>query len=97
MGNLNRASIKVCSGPGGLHPPQAFIKENNMAEVGKKVGAVLNTKYNKSIYTAVIGAGVAFLYGVLAEFGIEVSAGLQTQTLILAMALTAFLVGNKSK
>jgi len=65
--------------------------------IKKKAGSVLNTQYNKSIYTAVVGAAVAFLYGVLAEFGINVSADLQTQTLILAMAITTLLVGNKKK
>jgi len=57
----------------------------------------LNTQYNKAVYSGVVGAAVDFLYGLLAEFGVDVSAGLQTKTLILAMALTALLVKNREK
>ena len=57
---------------------------------------VFNSSYNKAVYSGVVGAGVDFLFGLLAEFGIEVSTSLQTNTLILAMALTAFLVKNRS-
>lgn len=61
-----------------------------------RIGNILNTRFNKSVYSAVVGASVDFVYGVLAEFHIDVSAGLQTKTLILAMALTALLVKNKN-
>lgn len=57
----------------------------------------MNTQYNKAVYSGVVGASVDFLYGLLAEFGVDVSAGLQTKTLILAMALTALLVKNREK
>ena len=57
---------------------------------------MLNSSYNKAVYSGVVGAGVDFLYGLLAELGIDVSASLQSKTLILAMALTALLVKNKS-
>ena len=59
--------------------------------------SLLNTQYNKAVYSGVVGASVDFLYGLLAEFGVDVSAGLQTKTLILAMALTALLVKNREK
>ena len=59
--------------------------------------SLLNTQYNKAVYSGVVGAAVDFLYGLLAEFGVDVSAGLQTKTLILAMALTALLVKNRDR
>lgn len=64
--------------------------------VKDKALSVLNSQYNKAVYSGVVGAAVDFFYGVLAEFHIDVSAGLQTKTLILAMALTALLVKNKN-
>ena len=67
-----------------------------MATVKQKAENVLNSSYNKAVYSGVVGAGVDFLYGVLAELGIVVSSSLQAKTLILAMALTALLVRNKS-
>ena len=67
-----------------------------MATVKQKAGNVLNSSYNKAVYSGVVGAGVDFLYGMLAEFGIDVSSSLQAKTLILAMALTALLVRNRS-
>ena len=59
--------------------------------------SLLNTQYNKAVYSGVVGAAVDFLYGLLSEFGVDVSAGLQTKTLILAMALTALLVKNRGQ
>lgn len=67
-----------------------------MEKVKEKSRNLLNSSYNKAVYSGVVGAGVDFLYGLMAEFGIEVSSSLQTNTLILAMALTAFLVKNRS-
>jgi hypothetical protein len=58
---------------------------------------ILNSQYNKAVYSGAVGAAVDFLFGLLAEFHIDVSAGLQTKTLILAMALTALLVKNREK
>ena len=66
-----------------------------MATVKEKAGSVLNSSYNKAVYSGVVGAGVDFLFGILAEFGIDVSSALQAKTLILAMALTALLVKNR--
>ena len=59
--------------------------------------SLLNTQYNKAVYSGVVGAAVDFLYGLLSELGVDVSAGLQTKTLILAMALTALLVKNRDR
>lgn len=66
-----------------------------METVKEKAGNVLNSSYNKAVYSGVVGAGVDFLFGFLAEFGIDVSSPLQAKTLILAMALTALLVRNR--
>lgn len=68
-----------------------------MEKVKESARNLLNTQYNKAVYSGVVGASVDFLYGLLAEFGIDVSAGLQTKTLILAMALTALLVKNRDR
>ncbi len=67
-----------------------------METVKQKAGSVLNSSYNKAVYSGVVGAGVDFLYGMLAEFGTDVSPSLQAKTLILAMALTALLVRNRN-
>ena len=65
--------------------------------IKKKAGSIFNTQYNKPVYSVLVGAGVDFAYGFLAEFGVDVSTGLQTKTLILAMAITTWLVGNRKK
>ena len=66
-----------------------------MEKVKESAKSILNSQYNKAVYSGAVGAAVDFLYGLLAEFHIDVSAGLQTKTLILAMALTALLVKNR--
>lgn len=68
-----------------------------MEKLKGSAAGLLNTQYNKAVYSGVVGAAVDFIYGLLAEFGVDVSAGLQTKTLILAMALTALLVKNREK
>lgn len=68
-----------------------------MEKVKEGAKNILNSQYNKAVYSGVVGAAVDFLYGLLSEFHIDVSAGLQTKTLILAMALTALLVKNRER
>ena len=68
-----------------------------METVKERAGHVLNSSYNKAVYSGVVGAGVDFLFGLLAEFGVDVSSSLQAKTLILAMALTALLVRNRER
>lgn len=68
-----------------------------MERVKESAKSILNSQYNKAVYSGAVGAAVDFLFGLLAEFHIDVSAGLQTKTLILAMALTALLVKNREK
>jgi hypothetical protein len=68
-----------------------------LERVKKGAKSLLNSQYNKAVYSGVVGAAVDFLYGLLSEFGIDVSAGLQTKTLILAMPVTTLLIRNKSK
>lgn len=68
-----------------------------MERVKEGAKNILNSQYNKAVYSGAVGAAVDFLYGLLSEFGIDVSAGLQTKTLILAMALTALLIKNREK
>ncbi len=68
-----------------------------MEKIKGSAVSLLNTQYNKAVYSGVVGAAVDFLYGLLSEFGVDVSAGLQTKTLILAMALTALLVRNRAQ
>ena len=68
-----------------------------MEKIKGSAVSLLNTQYNKAVYSGVVGAAVDFLYGLLSEFGVDVSAGLQTKTLILAMALTALLVKNRDQ
>jgi len=58
---------------------------------------ILNSQYNKAVYSGAVGAAVDFLFGLLSEFHLDVSVGLQTKTLILAMAITALLVKNREK
>lgn len=67
-----------------------------MDKVKDAAKRILNSQYNKAAYSAVVGASVDFFYGLLSELHIDVSAGLQTKTLILAMAITALLVPNKN-
>ena len=66
-----------------------------MEKVREGAKNLLNTQYNKAVYSGVVGASVDFVFGLLAEFNIDVSAALQTKTLILAMAITALLVKNR--
>lgn len=68
-----------------------------MEKVKESAKSIFNSQYNKAVYSGAVGAAVDFLFGLLAEFHIDVSAGLQTKTLILAMALTALLVKNREK
>ncbi len=68
-----------------------------MEKVKESAKGIFNSQYNKAVYSGAVGAAVDFLFGLLAEFHIDVSAGLQTKTLILAMALTALLVKNREK
>ncbi len=68
-----------------------------MDKVKTQAKSILNNQYNKAMYSGIVGATVDFVYGLLFEFGIDVSASLQTKTLILAMALTALLVKNAKK
>lgn len=65
-------------------------------QIKKRAGGYLNTAYNKAVYSALVGASVDFLFGLLAEFGVDVSGDLQNKTLILAMALITWLVPNKN-
>ena len=67
-----------------------------MQAIKEKAAGVFNTAYNKTIYSAAAGAAVDFIFGVLSEFHIDVSPGLQTKTLILVMALITLLVRNKA-
>jgi len=67
-----------------------------MQAIKQKAANVLNTAYNKTIYSAAAGASVDFIFGLLSEFHIDVSPGLQTKTLILVMALITLLVKNKN-
>ena len=68
-----------------------------MERVKEGAKNILNSQYNKAVYSGAVGAAVDFLFGLLSEFHIDVSAGLQTKTLILAMAITALLVKNREK
>lgn len=68
-----------------------------MERVKEGAKNILNSQYNKAVYSGAVGAAVDFVYGLLSEFGIDVSAGLQTKTLILAMALTALFIKNREK
>ncbi len=66
-------------------------------KVKEKAGSLLNSSYNKTIYSGVVGASVDFLFGLLTEFGVDVSPDLQTKTLILAMAIVTLIVPNRQK
>jgi len=67
-----------------------------MPEVKKKVGSVVNNKYNKTAYTAIVGAGLTVVYILLNDYGIDVSPALQGATTTFAMMLTTLFVKNKS-
>lgn len=64
-------------------------------QIKTTISNVLNSQYNKTVYSSVVGSAIDFFFGLLAEFHVDVSPGLQTKTLIFAMALTTLLVRNK--
>lgn len=66
-------------------------------QIKNGAGNLLNTRFNKAVYATVVGAAVDFAFALLLELHIDVSASLQSKTLILAMALTTLFVPNKQK
>jgi hypothetical protein len=58
---------------------------------------VINNQYNKTVYTALAGAGLTIIFVALKDYGINVSTELQGAVTTFTMMLTTLLVRNKEK
>ena len=56
---------------------------------------VINNQYNKTIYTALAGAGLTIIFVALGDYGVEVSTELQGAITTFTMMLTTLLVKNR--
>lgn len=55
----------------------------------------MNNQYNKTIYTALVGAGLTVIFVGLGDYDIEVSTELQGAVTTFLMMLTTLFVKNK--
>lgn len=67
-----------------------------METIRQRAGSLLNSRHNKAVYSAVVGASLDFLFQLLLDLGNPVSPELQSKSIILAMALVALLVPDKN-
>lgn len=58
---------------------------------------VINNQYNKTVYTAIAGAGLTIIFIALKDYGIEASTELQGAVTTFAMMLTTLLVKNRDR
>ena len=56
---------------------------------------VINNQYNKTVYTALAGAGLTIIFVALKDYGIDVSTELQGAITTFTMMLTTLFVKNK--
>ena len=68
-----------------------------MSGLKNSASGVLNSKYNKGVYTAAVGAGVTLALMLINKFA-GISFTLEEQGIIMtfAMTVTTLFVGNKS-
>lgn len=56
---------------------------------------VINNQYNKTVYTALAGAGLTIIFVALGDYGVDVSTELQGAITTFTMMLTTLLVKNR--
>ena len=56
---------------------------------------IINNQYNKTVYTALAGAGLTIIFIALSDYGIDVSTELQGAITTFTMMLTTLFVKNK--
>ena len=56
----------------------------------------INNQYNKTVYTALAGAGLTIIFIALKDYGFEVSTELQGAITTFTMMLTTLLVKNRN-
>lgn len=57
----------------------------------------INNKYNKTVYTALAGAGLTIIFIALKDYGVDVSTELQGAVTTFTMMLTTLLVKNRER
>lgn len=66
-----------------------------MEKVKNTATGIMNNQYNKTIYTALVGAGLTVIFVGLGDYDIEVSTELQGAVTTFLMMLTTLFVKNK--
>jgi len=56
---------------------------------------IINNQYNKTVYTAIAGAGLTIIFIALKDYGVDVSIELQGAVTTFIMMLTTLLVKNR--
>ena len=56
---------------------------------------IINNQYNKTVYTAIAGAGLTIIFIALKDYGLEASTELQGAVTTFIMMLTTLLVKNR--
>jgi len=56
---------------------------------------VINNQYNKTVYTAIAGAGLTIIFIALKDYGVDLSIELQGAITTFTMMLTTLLVKNR--
>lgn len=56
---------------------------------------VINNQYNKTVYTALAGAGLTIIFIALKDYGVDVSTELQGAVTTFTMMLTTLFVKNR--
>ncbi len=56
---------------------------------------MINNKYNKTIYTAVVGAFFTMVFVGLGDYGFDISGELQGSVMAFAMSVTVYFTPNK--
>ncbi|GJM14963.1 MAG: hypothetical protein DHS20C13_02900 [Thermodesulfobacteriota bacterium] len=57
---------------------------------------VINNQYNKTVYTAIAGAGLTIIFVALKDYGVDVSTELQGAITTFTMMLTTLFVKNRN-
>ena len=58
---------------------------------------IINNQYNKTVYTALAGAGLTIIFVALSDYGIDVSTELQGAITTFTMMLTTLFVKNRDR
>ena len=56
---------------------------------------IINNQYNKTVYTAIAGAGLTIIFIALKDYGLEASTELQGAVTTFTMMLTTLLIKNR--